>query len=79
MLSIMNVMKSSLRHRSGVAASLLPLIVATVVCGVSSSCSKNKQLVTDAVTERDSMPVMTTLDVTSFISDSGIIRYNLGL
>lgn len=41
------------------------------------SCNNKRQLVTDAVLERDSMSVMTTYGVTTFISDSGIIRYKI--
>lgn len=47
------------------------------VAAVLVSCSNNRKLVTDAVIERDSMPVMTTFDVNSLISDSGIIRYKI--
>lgn len=31
----------------------------------------------EAITERDSLPVMTTLGVTTLISDSGVTRYRV--
>lgn len=42
-----------------------------------SACSKKKQPVTDAITNRDSVPVMTTYDVSTYISDSGVVRYKI--
>ncbi len=48
-----------------------------VAATILFSCSNNKKLVTDAVVERDSMPAMTTFDVNTLISDSGIIRYRI--
>lgn len=41
------------------------------------SCSKKKQIITDAVTNRDSVPIMTTRDVSTYISDSGVVRYKI--
>lgn len=32
---------------------------------------------TDAITNRDSVPVMTTRDVSTYISDSGVVRYKI--
>ena len=42
-----------------------------------SSCSKKKQLMTDAITQRDSVPIMVTRDVSTYISDSGVVRYKI--
>lgn len=42
-----------------------------------SACSKTKQPVTDAVTNRDSVSIMTTRDVSTYISDSGVVRYKI--
>ena len=40
-----------------------------------SSCGGKKNTLGDAITERDSLPVMNTLGVTTLISDSGVTRY----
>ena len=42
-----------------------------------SSCGGKKKAMGDAITERDSLPVMQTLGVTTFISDSGVTRYKV--
>ncbi|MBR5841965.1 MAG: LPS export ABC transporter periplasmic protein LptC [Bacteroidaceae bacterium] len=42
-----------------------------------SACSKTKQPITDAITCRDSVPIMTTRDVSTYISDSGVVRYKI--
>ena len=42
-----------------------------------SACAKKKQPVTDAITNRDSVPVMTTLGVSTYVSDSGVVRYKI--
>ncbi|MBE6287790.1 MAG: LPS export ABC transporter periplasmic protein LptC [Mediterranea massiliensis] len=42
-----------------------------------SSCSNNKKSIGEAITERDSLPVMDTKGVSTLISDSGVIRYRL--
>lgn len=44
---------------------------------LSAACSGRKTNIGDAITERDSLPVMETRGVTTLISDSGIIRYRL--
>ena len=41
------------------------------------SCSGNKKDLGEAITERDSLPVMDTRGVTTLISDSGMIRYRI--
>lgn len=41
------------------------------------SCSGEKKNLAEAISERDSLPVMTTQGVTTLISDSGIIRYRI--
>jgi len=48
----------------------------TVMLLLFSGCSKNKPLA-DAVVDRDSLPSMTSLGVTTLISDSGITRYKI--
>lgn len=47
-----------------------------VVLLLFSSCSGNKKL-GDAITERDSLPVLDTKGVTTLVSDSGITRYRI--
>lgn len=41
------------------------------------SCGGGKKEVGDAITERDSLPAMNTLGVTTFMSDSGMTRYKM--
>ena len=50
---------------------------AIVMLFLLSACSKTKQPITDAVTNRDSVPIMTTRDVSTYISDSGVVRYKI--
>lgn len=42
-----------------------------------SACSGRKKELGEAITERDSLPVMDTRGVTTLVSDSGIIRYRI--
>lgn len=56
--------------------------IAIVVCTMAvllfiSSCSGKKKILGEAITERDSLPVMDTHDVTTLISDSGVTRYRI--
>ena len=44
---------------------------------LSVSCSGGKEPVTDAITNRDSVPVMVTRDVSTYIRDSGVVRYKI--
>ena len=44
---------------------------------LSGACSGRKKIVGEAITERDSLPIMETKGVSTLISDSGIIRYRL--
>lgn len=50
---------------------------AIVMLLLLSSCDGKKKAVGDAITERDSLPVMNTLGVTTLISDSGVTRYRV--
>lgn len=50
---------------------------AIVMLLLLSSCDGQKKAVGDAITERDSLPVMNTLGVTTLISDSGVTRYRM--
>ena len=42
-----------------------------------SACSKKKNPVTDAITNRDSVPIMITREVSTYVSDSGVVRYKI--
>lgn len=42
-----------------------------------SACHNKKQPVTDAITNRDSVPIMVTRDVSTYVSDSGVVRYKI--
>jgi LPS export ABC transporter protein LptC len=42
-----------------------------------SACSHKKQPMTDAITNRDSVPIMITREVSTYISDSGVVRYKI--
>ena len=54
-------------------------IVATtiVMLFLLSACGRDKQLMTDAIVNRDSVPVMVTRDVSTYVSDSGVVRYKI--
>ena len=51
--------------------------VVVVMLLLLSSCGGKQKAMGEAITERDSLPVMTTLGVTTLISDSGITRYKI--
>ncbi|MBO4984562.1 MAG: LPS export ABC transporter periplasmic protein LptC [Bacteroides sp.] len=51
--------------------------VAVVMLILCASCSGKKKELGEAITERDSMAVMTTRGVTTLVSDSGITRYRI--
>lgn len=50
---------------------------AMVMLILFSSCSGRKKELGEAITERDSLPVMDTRGVVTLVSDSGIIRYRV--
>ncbi|MGL5938618.1 MAG: LPS export ABC transporter periplasmic protein LptC [Phocaeicola sp.] len=52
-------------------------IWATVMFVLFPSCSNSKKHHIESITERDSLPFMRTLGVTSLVSDSGVIRYKI--
>lgn len=57
--------------------SIATVILAVVMLFLSASCSKGKKPTSDAITNRDSVPVMVTRDVSTYISDSGVVRYKI--
>lgn len=50
---------------------------AIVMLLLFSSCNDKKKALGAAITERDSLPVLNTVGVTSLISDSGVTRYRV--
>lgn len=53
------------------------VFVAVVMLLLFSACTGNKKALGEAVTNRDSLPSLETHDVTTLISDSGVIRYRI--
>lgn len=51
--------------------------MAIVMLFLLPSCSNKKQPTTDAITNRDSVAIMVTRDVSTYISDSGVVRYKI--
>lgn len=51
--------------------------MAIVMLFLLPSCSNKKQPTTDAITNRDSTAIMVTRDVSTYISDSGVVRYKI--
>lgn len=51
--------------------------MAVVMLFLFSACSGKRQPMTDAITNRDSVPVMTTREVSTYVSDSGVVRYKI--
>ena len=49
----------------------------TVMFVLFPACSRGEKNLAEAITERDSLPSMKTLGVTTLISDSGITRYKI--
>ena len=65
---------SSINQKS---MSITIVLVTIVMLILFPSCgAKNKQ-VAEAVVERDSLPAMETIDVETFISDSGVVKYRI--
>lgn len=69
------------RNRGNKASN--PIIGITIVCWTIvmlfafSSCSSRKKELAEAIQQRDSLPGMKTLGVTTLVSDSGITRYRV--
>ncbi len=56
----------------------ITIVFATIVMlMLFPSCGGGKKQLGEAIVERDSLPAMETLDVETFISDSGVIRYRI--
>ena len=65
--------KHTTKHNNGITAAF----IAAVMFVLFPACSGNNSKLADAITERDSLPMMKTLGVTTLVSDSGIIRYKI--
>lgn len=57
--------------------SITIVLGAVVMLLLFSSCNGKKKALGAAITERDSLPVMATVGVTTHISDSGVVRYRV--
>jgi len=62
-----------LHQLSGITIAFMAMVMLVLF----TSCSGRKKVFADAVSERDSLPVLATYDVNSLISDSGVIRYRI--
>ena len=51
--------------------------MAIVMLFMFTACSRGKKTMTDAIVNRDSVPVMVTRGVSSYVSDSGVVRYKI--
>lgn len=66
--------KNRLLHNS---ISITVALAAIVMLLSFSSCDGKAKAIGDAITERDSLPMMQTMGVTTLISDSGVTRYRV--
>lgn len=66
--------KNRLLHKS---ISITVALAAIVMLLSFSSCDGKAKAIGDAITERDSLPMMQTMGVTTLISDSGVTRYRV--
>lgn len=55
----------------------LSVLVVVVMLALSFSCAGKKKEFGAAITDRDSLPIVSTYGVTTYISDSGITRYRI--
>lgn len=60
-----------------IAKSMAIVLGSMAVLLFISACSGGKKQMGEAITERDSLPVMDTREVTTLISDSGVTRYRI--
>ena len=56
----------------------ITIVFATVVMlFLLSACTGKKKPMTDAITNRNLVPIMVTRDVSTYVSDSGVVRYKI--
>ncbi len=70
----------SIQHENVVSRKNMRITIvlgAMVMLVLFSACSGKKKEMGEAITERDSLPVMHTRGVSTLVSDSGIIRYRI--
>lgn len=53
------------------------IVLPTIALLVFVSCSRSSKQYTDAVANRDSVPGLTTYDIETLVSDSGVVRYRI--
>lgn len=70
-------MSSASRSKRHSIQSIAIAFGAVVMLLFVSSCGGRKKELGEAITERDSLPVMDTREVTTLISDSGVTRYRI--
>lgn len=70
-------MDSSKRQLHTANYGITIVITMIVMLFMLSACSKKKNPTTDAITNRDSVPIMVTREVSTYISDSGVVRYKI--
>lgn len=66
--------RSRLLHKS---MSITIVLATIVMLLLFPSCGGKQKAVGEAITERDSLPMMQTMGVTTLISDSGVTRYRV--
>ncbi len=72
---IMSVVKKRNSHL--IFMNITVVVWTTVMFVLFPACSGDNKNLAEAITERDSLPTMKTLGVTTLISDSGITRYKI--
>ena len=68
---------TTIRESHFIFLNITVAIWATVMFVLFPACSGGEKNLAEAITERDSLPSMKTLGVTTLISDSGITRYKI--
>ena len=71
----MSVLKKRNSHL--IFMNITVVVWTTVMFVLFPACSGDNKNLAEAITERDSLPTMKTLGVTTLISDSGITRYKI--
>ena len=71
------MLKKQLHALLNKCMSTMTVIGTAIVLMLFASCGGNSKQIGEAIVERDSLPSMETLDVETFISDSGVIRYRI--
>lgn len=68
---------ASQRHAAGSMRALPLIILAWLAIGMFAACDEEKKDVISGKTDPETTPTMTTRDVSTLISDSGITRYKI--